>query len=94
MLEFTDEAETVLRRIPEEYADPDDAGLRIGHTEEGGDRLQVARVAAPEPDDEVVELDGARVYIGAGAEERLEGKELDAGLDASGRIQFRTRDAE
>jgi len=93
MLEFTDDAENVLQRIPDEYAEPDDAGLRIDVDEES-DGLQVARVASSEPDDHVVDRDGARVFVAPEAAERVEGKELDAELDARGRIEFRTREAE
>lgn len=93
MLEFTDAAETVLRKIPDEYAEPDDAGLRIDVDEES-DGLQVARVPSSEPEDQVVDHDGARVFVAPEAAERVDGKELDAELDAAGRIEFRTRDAE
>jgi len=91
MLTITDSAELVLRKIPEQYADPRTAGLRIALAAECGDRLQVRAVPSPEPDDQVVEFDGARIFLGPVAARRLSGKQLDADLDARGRIQFRTR---
>lgn len=90
MLTLTDSARDVVRKIPHQPLLPSTAGLRIcrrtGVAADGP--LDVAAVHEPEPTDQVVDSDGARVFLGEQAAVALDGLVLDAGTDDRGRIQF------
>ena len=55
---------------------PDDAGLRIRTA--GESQLAIAIAAEPEPDDQVIEEGGARVFVEPEAVPMLDNAELDA----------------
>jgi Fe-S cluster assembly iron-binding protein IscA len=55
---------------------PEDAGLRIRTAGEA--QLTVAIAAGPEPDDQVIEEGGARVFVESEAVPMLDNAELDA----------------
>jgi Fe-S cluster assembly iron-binding protein IscA len=85
---LTQEAAETIRRLIET---PGADGLRISRPPESqngsGPDLQIELVAGAEPDDAVVEADGVRIYLDAGAEETMEDKVLHA--DVSGeQVQF------
>jgi Fe-S cluster assembly iron-binding protein IscA len=50
--------------------------------------IQVRAAEGPRADDEVVEREGARLFIGPGTWERLAGRTIDAVTERTGRIQF------
>jgi iron-sulfur cluster assembly protein len=80
-------AETIKHLIETPGAD----GLRISRPSESqnssGPDLHIELVAGAEPDDAVVEADGVRIYLDAGAAETMEDKVLHA--DVSGeQVQF------
>src|SRR5690348_7101021 len=55
---------------------PDEAGLRIRTA--GESQLTIAIAAEPEPDDQVIEEGGARVFVEPDAVPMLDNAELDA----------------
>ena len=86
MLTLTENASTVVKTITEQTTENDSAGLRISH--EGNDALQVAPAEAPEGGDQVLEEDGARVFLEETAAQTLSDKVLDAQVDEAGAVQF------
>jgi iron-sulfur cluster assembly protein len=88
MLTLTDQADDIIRNIPADYGSSTSAGLRIALGSDDG--LQVHRAAQPRPLDEVLDFDGARLFLGPVAARRLDGKRLDARVDDRGRVQFHT----
>lgn len=90
MLALTDSARDVVRKIPNQPMLPSSAGLRIAYrTGVAADgSLEVAAVHEPHPDDQVVDSDGARVFLGTRAATALADKVLDARTDDRGRIEF------
>lgn len=87
MFSMTPRARSVVRRVTGHHALSARSGLRIA----GGsssEPMQVAASTGPEPRDEVVEREGARVFLGPGAVERLRGRTLDAVTERSGRVHF------
>jgi Fe-S cluster assembly iron-binding protein IscA len=87
MLVLTDKATNVIRSIAERPEYPDTAGLRIAAAS-GGERLSATPAGNPEAGDQVVENGGARVFLDAGAAERLDDQVLDAVLDDQNRVEF------
>lgn len=85
MLTLTDNCATIVKTMAER---PDAAGIRISHDATSDAQFALAAVAAPLPDDHVVEQDGAMVYLDAEAAAALDDKVLDAGLDGSGQLRF------
>ncbi|TAJ48114.1 MAG: Fe-S cluster assembly protein HesB [Herbiconiux sp.] len=91
MLTLTDNAGAVVKNIADRTAaaspDVTETGLRISSAEDGNE-FQVAVAPHPEPDDQVVESSGARVYIDEAAAVALDDKILDAQVDAEGAVRF------
>ncbi|MBW1638485.1 MULTISPECIES: Fe-S cluster assembly protein HesB [Microbacterium] len=92
MLTLTDNASAIVATLVNRQSDADDAGLRI-HTAEttgpaGESRLAVVVVPTPEPQDQVIQVPGARVYLEEGAAIALDDKVLDAGVDDEGAVSF------
>lgn len=90
MLTLTDQARDIVRKIPAQAYMSYEAGLRIAHRQVNGSRgpLQVTAADGPKTGDQVVEYDGARVFLGKKAAQFLQGKQLDVSSDPQGRIQF------
>ena len=86
MLTLTDNASTIVKEIAAQI--PEAAGLRI--TSESADQpsFEVEPAAAAEPGDEVVEQDGATIYLDEAANLQLDDKVLDAAVDQNGGVQF------
>lgn len=100
MLTLTDNATTIVKDIASSGGAAT-AGLRITTTAPTGSSngtagtptpseptYAIAAAAEPEPGDQVVEQDGATVYLDQPAASQLDDKVLDAGLDPNGNIQF------
>ena len=85
MLQLTENATTIVKSIAEQA---EATGLRI--TAEGQPEQSFGLVAAKnaEPDDQVVEQDGATIYLDSEAAQQLDDKVLDAGVDETGTPQF------
>jgi len=89
MLILTERATDVIRSIAERPEYPDSAGLRIAATAEGQQRRLSAMPAEnPETGDQVIENEGARVFLDADAATRLDDQVLDAVIDNQNRVEF------
>ena len=86
MLTLTDNASTIVKEISNQL--PDAQGLRI--TSESADQasFEVEPATSAEPGDQVVEQDGATIYLDEASSVQLGDKVLDASLDQSGGVQF------
>ena len=86
MLTLTENACSIVKRYTDHPETPSEAGLRIASTAEA--QLAVTTADEPVVGDELVEQDGARVYLDAAAAQQLDDKVLDAGIDETGNVQF------
>ncbi|CAN5325109.1 hypothetical protein BH11ACT4_BH11ACT4_17730 [soil metagenome] len=90
MLTLTDNATTVIKRLATRAGSAEQAGIRIGAEPDRPDQLGVALAAQPLPGDEIVEDNGARVFLDADATPHCSDKELDAVVD-DGNVRFALR---
>ena len=88
MLTLTDNAVTAIRALTSQPELPDDTGLRIMAQGEEAPSFQLALAASPVEGDEVIESDGARVFVEATAAAALTDKSLDAEVDDQGGVAF------
>ncbi len=77
MLSLTDEAAAAIRDITAAPELPEGAGLRIAPAPDDG-LLAVTLEPGPAPDDEVLDVAGARLFVAAGTAPLLDGQTLDA----------------
>ncbi len=87
MLTLTENASTVVKTIVEQSGDQD-AGLRISQDAPDSPALHVIATEAPQPGDQVLEDNGARVFLEETAAETLDDRVLDASVDEGGGVQF------
>ena len=85
MLALTENVTEIVKKLSDEV--PAISGLRIA-TEPDGQSLSVSPADQAAPDDQVIEQDGATVYVDAPASVMLDDKILDGGVDAEGNIEF------
>ena len=85
MLALTENVTEIVKKLEEEV--PAISGLRIA-TEADGQSLSVSPADQAAPGDQVVEQDGATVYVDEAAAVLLDDKLLDGGVDAEGNIEF------
>jgi Fe-S cluster assembly iron-binding protein IscA len=85
MLALTENVTEIVKKLTEEV--PEISGLRIA-TEPDGQSMSVGPADHAEPTDQVVEQDGATIYVDGQASEILADKILDGGVDQEGNIQF------
>ena len=88
MLTLTENASTVVKTIVEQSETDQKAGLRISQDAVDSPALHVIATEAPQPGDQVLEEDGARVFLEETAAETLDDKVLDAQVDDNGGVQF------
>ena len=88
MLTLTENASTVVRTLVDQTGAADQAGLRISQDAPDSPALHVIPTEAPQPGDQVVEEDGARVFLEEVAAVTLDDKILDAQVDDRGGVQF------
>ena len=88
MLVLTDNAADTIRTLLDQPDYPDDAGLRISQTEDAEPGLTVHPTAGPGPDDQVIDEQGARVFVEPGAVELLAGMALDTEIGTEGQVRF------
>jgi iron-sulfur cluster assembly protein len=88
MLTLTDSAVTAIRNLTSQPELPDDTGLRIMSQDEGGPAFQVTLAGSPVQGDQVIETEGARVFLEPGAAVALDDKALDAQVDEEGTVAF------
>ena len=88
MLTLTENANTVVKSIIDQAGTGQEAGLRISQDEPDSPALHVMPTEAPQPGDQVLNEDGARVFLEETAAATLDDKVLDAQVDANGGVQF------
>lgn len=86
MLTLTDNASTIVKDIAKQGAET--AGLRITSEDAPEPSFAVNAATAAEPGDQVVEQDGATVFLDENSAEQLDDKVLDAAVDEQGGVQF------
>ncbi|WP_113700462.1 HesB/IscA family protein [Nonomuraea lactucae] len=92
MLTLTANAAQAIRDLTASAPEPAQSGIRIASQGEGTGALTLSLATQPEPADEVVETDGARVYLDPVAASVLDDKSLDAGADDQGSVSFLVTD--
>jgi iron-sulfur cluster assembly protein len=88
VLTLTANAAQAIRDLTSAAPEPAQTGIRISSQGEGASSLTLSLATSPEPADEVVETEGARVYLDPVAATVLEDKSLDAGADEKGAVSF------
>lgn len=88
MLTLTSEAVQVIRTVTADPELPDGTGIRIASGLDGSQELRLTVAPSPEAGDQVVEEQGARVYLEPTAAMLLDDKTLDAQVDPQGDIAF------
>lgn len=88
VLTLTENASTVVKSIVEQSDDIQDGGLRISQDAVDSPALHVIPTEAPQPGDQVLEENGARVFLEETAADTLDDKVLDAQIDENGGVQF------
>ena len=86
MLTMTDTAAAEIRSLVDRPDVPDDGGVRISGGVNGS--LQLALTAGPMDGDQVVDHQGARVFLEPQVGELLADKKLDAAVGEQGNLQF------
>ncbi|MBS46058.1 MAG: Fe-S cluster assembly protein HesB [Nocardioides sp.] len=87
MLTLTENASSIVREITTQPGLPESAGLRITSDGEPSS-FAIAAAEAPEAQDQVVDQDGATIYLDEQASVMLDDKVLDAAVDEQGRVEF------
>ncbi|WP_224278660.1 Fe-S cluster assembly protein HesB [Nocardioides lacusdianchii] len=90
MFTMTTKAREVVRRVTSHPRVSATSGLRISSQGADESALGVATAAGPERGDQVVERDGARVFLDEPAVPRVRGRLLDA-VTRNGRVHFVVR---
>jgi iron-sulfur cluster assembly protein len=91
MLVLTEAAAEAVKALTSTPKLPGGSGLRIASSApepEAPGALQVSAAAGPSENDQVIEADGARVYLEPKAAAYLEDKVLDAEIDQDGQAHF------
>jgi iron-sulfur cluster assembly protein len=88
MLTLTDNAVQAIRSLTSQPESQSDAGLRIMAGEGEAAPLQLSLAPNPMVGDEVVEAEGARVFMEPAAAEVLSDKALDAEIGDDGGVAF------
>jgi iron-sulfur cluster assembly protein len=92
MLTLTDSAVSAIRSLTSQPDLPGETGLRIMAQGEGAPSFQLALAEGPVAGDQVVEENGARVFLEATVAEVLDDKALDAQVNEQGDLAFRIAD--
>lgn len=87
MLTMTDNAVLVIRDLANQQDVAEDGGVRIAADPEAGS-LSVELVERPVEGDQVVDNQGARIFLDSDAAELLGDASVDATVDDDGIIQF------
>jgi iron-sulfur cluster assembly protein len=87
MLIMTDHAVTAVRGLTYQPDAPDGAGLRIA-TDPARGALTLTVTPQPWSGDQVIDTDGARLFLDPEAATMLEDKALDATTDGDGQVKF------
>ncbi|MFI9639376.1 iron-sulfur cluster biosynthesis family protein [Micromonospora sp. NPDC051925] len=87
MLTMTDNAVLVIRDLAAQQDVAQDGGLRIAADTEAG-ALTIELVPVPAQGDQVVDTEGARIFLDSEAAELLNDSSVDASVDDEGVVQF------
>lgn len=88
MLTLTENASTIVKTIVDQNLPTEDAGLRFSQLDGEQAALTVAAAEQAEPGDEVIEQNGAKVFLDETAAVALGDQILDAAVDDTGSVQF------
>jgi iron-sulfur cluster assembly protein len=88
VLTLTSGAAQVIRTVTANPELPPETGIRIASGVNGSDALSLSVAPAPEAGDQIVEAEGARVYLEPAAALLLQDKTLDALVDPHGDVAF------
>lgn len=90
MLTLTHDAATAIQALTTKPDLPEQTGLRIASAagDNGALSFAVSVADGPQPDDEVVEAEGARVFVDSEVVPALTDKALDAEVDEQGQVRF------
>jgi iron-sulfur cluster assembly protein len=89
VLTLTENASTVVKALVDQTGgNTQEGGLRISQDAPDSPALHVIPSEAPQPGDQVLEEDGARVFLEETAATTLDDKILDAQVDDNGGVQF------
>jgi Fe-S cluster assembly iron-binding protein IscA len=88
MLTLTDNAVSAIRALISQPEQPPESGLRIMGQGEGAPPFQLALADTPADGDQVIEANGARVFLTSDAAAVLADKSLDAEVDGQGAVAF------
>ena len=88
MLTLTENASMAVKSIVGQVPDAPDGGLRIRDTGSAETGFELGVSPQPETTDAVVEVEGARVFLDAGAALALDDKVLDAQMEQDGSVRF------
>ena len=88
MLTLTSGAVQVIRSVTADPELPPQTGIRIESGVNGSEALRLSVAPAPEAGDQVVEEEGARVYLESTVATLLDDKLLDAQVDPQGDVAF------
>lgn len=88
MLTLTENASTIVKTIAGPTPGSEEGGLRISASDAEATDFTLAVAPTPEPKDEVVESDGAKVFLEQNAAATLSDKVLDAQVDDAGAVSF------
>jgi iron-sulfur cluster assembly protein len=95
MLMLTDTAAAVIKELTAQLDLPETAGLRISPTPTPEDNsepgLAAVLAGAPDPQDSVIEVRHARVFLEPEAAGHLNDKILDAETQTGGQVMFHVR---
>ncbi|WP_435088941.1 iron-sulfur cluster biosynthesis family protein [Micromonospora aurantiaca (nom. illeg.)] len=87
MLTMTDNAVLVIRDLAAQQDVADAGGLRIAADTDAGS-LSIELVPQPAQGDQVVDTEGARIFLDSDAAELLNDTSVDAMVDEEGVVQF------
>ncbi|MEU8068183.1 MULTISPECIES: iron-sulfur cluster biosynthesis family protein [unclassified Micromonospora] len=87
MLTMTDNAVLVIRDLAAQQDVADAGGLRIAADTDAGS-LSIELVPQPVQGDQVVDTEGARIFLDSDAAELLNDTSVDAVVDEEGVVQF------
>lgn len=88
MLTLTQNATLIVKEIADQQGGTEGSGLRISAEPGPEAGLNVTTAVTAEPGDQVLEQDGATVYLDENAATMLDDKVLDAAVDEGGRVEF------
>ncbi len=88
MLTLTDNAVTAIRALTSQPEQSPETGLRIMGRGEGVPPFELALAETPVEGDQVIEANGARVFLADDTAQALTDKALDAQVDDEGGVAF------